>query len=167
MTEEPDMSHQKAVGLPSDRAVAYDGSEASATGQIAWMKIFDTGVPELDAWHMQLIDDHDRLQRIVDRGAPWRRVIAAAERLVACCIDHFRFEECLMVQIAFPRRDMHIEEHRRIERQLTATVARIRDVDGSQVEHRSIPASFRPILIDLMVRHDLDYRSHLHHWFGR
>jgi hemerythrin len=87
--------------------------------------------------------------------------------LGAKLLDHFRFEEEIMRQGRFPRRNAHTAEHKRIERQLSGLLARIRELDGSQEQHYMLPTSFKPILIDLMVRHDLDYRSHLLHRLGR
>jgi hypothetical protein len=58
-------------------------------------------------------------------------------------------------------------EHRRMEQDLRGLIARMEQVDGSLKEHRDLPASLGPSIIDLMIRHDLDYRSHVLHFQGR
>jgi hypothetical protein len=40
-------------------------------------------------------------------------------------------------------------------------IARMEQVDGSLKEHWELPASLGPYLMDLMIRHDRDYRSHV------
>lgn len=143
------------------------GDASSKTPQLAWLEVLETGVAELDAWHRQLIDDCNRLLELVANRAAWIEVVAAAALLGAQTMDHFRFEEQLMKRSGFPRRESHIAEHRRIASQLRDLLAGIKAVDGSQDEDRLLPAAFKPLLIDLMVRHDLDYRSHLLHQSGR
>ena len=135
--------------------------------QIAWMEILETGIDELDAWHRKLISSCNDLLRTVGRDDRWITVVAKGELLVASCLDHFRFEETIMGQSRFPRRGVHIKEHRRMEEQLRRIARAIRNADGSTPEQRILPLQFQAILIDAMVRHDLDYRSHLLHRLGR
>jgi hemerythrin-like metal-binding protein len=154
------------TGRTSDEAVA-NASCLSKPARIAWMEIFETGVGELDAWHRTLIRDCNELLGAVESDAPWIGVVAKTERLVRSCIDHFRFEEVLMERSGFPRLAAHVEEHRRIEDRLRTLSAMIQAADGSSPADRAIPGQFQEIFIDLMVRHDLDYRSHLLHCLGR
>lgn len=122
---------------------------------------------ELDAWHRQLVNDCNQLLELIANRVPWIQVVAATALLAAKLMDHFRFEEEMMARNGFPRLHTHAAEHRRIESQLTELLARIKEVDGSHEEHLVLPTAFKPILIDVMVRHDLDYRSHLLHRLGR
>ena len=46
-------------------------------------------------------------------------------------------------------------------------IAQMERVDGSLKEHRDYPKALGPSLIDVIIRHDLDYRSHLLHQQGR
>jgi hypothetical protein len=50
---------------------------------------------------------------------------------------------------------------------MQALIVRMEQLDGSLNEHREYPRSLGPSLIDLIIRHDLDYRSHLLHQQGR
>jgi hypothetical protein len=43
----------------------------------------------------------------------------------------------------------------------------MKEVDGSLDEHRDYPRALGPMMVDLIVRHDLDYRSHMLHQQGR
>jgi hemerythrin-like metal-binding protein len=137
------------------------------TSLLKWMDVFETGIAELDAWHRKLVNDCNHLLRLLAADASWAMIVAKAWDLVAGCVEHFRVEEAIMQRIDFPRRAAHIEEHRLIEEKLRELVARMRTLDGSLLEHRELPASLGPAMIDLMIRHDLDYKSHLLYRQGR
>jgi hemerythrin-like metal-binding protein len=131
------------------------------------LEVLETGLEELDAWHRQLIDDCNRLLNLIADRMPWVQVVAASALLAARLMDHFRFEEEVMNRNSFPRRGAHAAEHRRIEAQLKILLERIKAVDGLQDVHLSLAMAFKPLLIDVMVQLDLDYRSHLLHSLGR
>jgi hemerythrin-like metal-binding protein len=168
-------SSQNAAALDSDPvatprdAAGHAGPVRvpSKTPRLAWLEILETGVVELDAWHRQLVNDCNRLLEFVADRAPWIQIVAAAALLAAKLMDHFRYEEEVMARNGFPRHDTHAAEHRRIESSLAELLARIKEVDGSLEEHMVLPTAFKSILIDVMVRHDLDYRSHLLDRLGR
>jgi len=145
-------------------AVALSSSQSA---QIGWMEILETGIDELDAWHRKLINSCNDLLQTANRHDHWITVVAKAELLVANCLDHFRFEETIMRQSCFPRLDAHVAGHRLMEEQLRRVATEIRSADGSRPGQRALPLQFQAILIDAMVRHDLDYRSHLLHRLGR
>lgn len=183
VTPEPNPVRQAAAD-PSQDAVGLDGAPVasqrnaaadqtrprrvpSKIPHLAWLEVLETGVVELDAWHRQLVNDCNRLLDFVADRAPWIQIVAAAALLTAKLMDHFRFEEEVMARNGFPRRDIHAAEHRRIESGLTELLARIKGVDGSQEEHLALPNTLKSVLIDVMVRHDLDYRSHLLYRLGR
>ena len=129
--------------------------------RVAWMTVFETGNHELDAWHRKLIDECNLLLQLVNSDASWPRIVAAAAEFVAACAAHFRVEEKILEQLDFPRRHIHAAEHRRIENELLALMWRLQDVDASHGQCRDLPRWLAPALIDLMVRYDTDYRSHV------
>ena len=134
---------------------------------VQWIKAFETGSPEIDALHRELVQECNSLLQLVESGAPWPRILVDAGRLVEGCVQHFRQEEEMLAQSHFPRRDEHAAEHRRLEGELQSLVARMKEVDGSLDEHRDYPRALGPMMVDLIVRHDLDYRSHMLHQQGR
>lgn len=135
--------------------------------QIMWVQSLDFGLAELDAWHKKLCEGCNELMGLLGSEANWVSVISKTETLVESFIQHFRFEENIMRQVAFPRVDAHVEEHHRLEQELRLLVERVQSADGSRPEHREQPTALRSLLIDTMVRHDLDFKSHLNHWLER
>ena len=132
-----------------------------------WIKAFETGSAEIDALHRELVQECNSLLLSVESGAAWPCILADADRLVEGCVQHFRHEEDLLAQCHFPRRAKHVAEHRRLERELQSLIARMKEVDGSLEEHREYPRALGPMMVDLIIRHDLDYRSHMLHQQGR
>ena len=132
-----------------------------------WIKSFETGSDEIDALHRALVEECNGLLLAVESGAAWSSIVAGAGRLVEGCIQHFRHEEELLDWARFPRQAEHVAEHRRVERELQGLLARMQAVDGSLEEHRAYPRALGPMLVEVIIRHDLDYRSHLMHVQGR
>ncbi|HKP25487.1 MAG TPA: hemerythrin domain-containing protein [Dongiaceae bacterium] len=141
--------------------------EKVAAANLHWIKSFETGSAEIDAMHRELVEECNSLLLAVEAGAAWSRIVADSGKLVEGCIQHFRHEEELLDSARFPRHSEHVAEHRRTERDLHALISRMTAVDGSLEEHRAYPRALGPMLVDVIIRHDLDYRSHLMHVQGR
>lgn len=142
------------------------GAASGATGgcrtpYLQWIKSFESGSAEIDALHRALLEECNRLLRALEEGAAWPCIVAGAGTLVEGCIQHFRHEEELLASTRFPRRAEHVAEHRRLERELLGLLSSMGMVDGSLEEHREYPRAFAPMLIEFIIRHDLDFRSHL------
>jgi hemerythrin len=108
-----------------------------------------------------------QVAELLDNEASWSLIVDEARRFLERYIEHFRSEESLLERTKFPRYAEHVAEHRRMEYEMRSVVKRMEQVDGSLEEHRALPRSLGPDLIELMIRHDLDYRSHLLHQQGR
>jgi hemerythrin-like metal-binding protein len=134
---------------------------------IAWMEVLETGIVELDEHHRSLIDDCNTLTKLMERGAAWSEIVAGARHLAQRCTEHFRSEEDLLERTEFPRRELHKAQHRAIERRFDDLIAFLASGDGSSAEHRQAAWSLRATLIDILFRHDLDYKSHLENVAGR
>ncbi|HVM83302.1 MAG TPA: hemerythrin domain-containing protein [Candidatus Binatia bacterium] len=136
-------------------------------GRIAWMDVLETGIPDLDDQHQDLIEQCNTLTGLMDRGVPWPEVVAAARGLATDCGTHFRAEEAVLEKTEFPRRDRHAKQHRNIESQFGVLIDFMAGCDGSQPEHRAAARTMRDTLVDVLFRHDLDYKSHLQQALGR
>jgi hemerythrin len=134
---------------------------------IQWPEILETGNPEIDADHRTLIEQCNSLTRALREGSAWKDVVRASASLSQGCIEHFRTEERVLEHAAFPRAEAHKAQHHRIEGELKALTGFLSGVDGSQPEHRKAAESLRGRLLDILFRHDLDYKSHLEQVAGR
>ena len=152
----------------TDRAVSCaETTRTRADQELNWMEVLETGIEELDAWHRQLIRQCNEVISAARGEVPWAAIIQMSDALAKSCVDHFHFEEALMDSNDFPRRALHREEHRRITVKLWWLADAIRFCDGTSYRDRALPTEFKAVLLDVMVRHDLDYRSHLQSRMGR
>jgi hemerythrin len=126
-----------------------------------------TGVEEIDADHRDLIDRCNALMVMIARRAPGRALHDAARHLAEHCLLHFKREEAILAQSGFPRCEAHIREHRRFGARFNELAARFAKANAQPREHLTIVDRLRYLLIDLLLRHDLDYKSHLDHENGR
>lgn len=128
---------------------------------IKWMRVLETGIPELDDRHRGLLDDCNALLGTIAAQDDWQLVAAACRKLIGDCIEHFRLEEEIMRRTRFPRLTSHLAAHREIERKLVSLSDEVQAVDGSTPAHRALISELSANLIDTMLRHDLDYCSHM------
>jgi hemerythrin-like metal-binding protein len=150
-------------GRPNERAAG----DARMPVYLKWIDAFETGNVEIDALHRELVEDCNSLLLLVENDAAWPLILADAKKLVEGCVQHFRAEESLLERTKFARSAEHKAEHRRLEHEMQRLIDRMEQVDGSLKEHGEIARSFGPSLIDVLIRHDLDFRSHLLHQQGR
>lgn len=159
-----------AGAIPSSAAgrryeLGADGTRPSI--YLKWIDAFETGSADIDALHRELIRDCNSLLLLIENDAAWALILADAKKLVEDCVQHFRAEEALLGRTRFLRCAEHKAEHRRSEVEMEDLLIRMKQVDGSLQEHREIPRSLAPALVDVIIRHDLDFRSHLLQQQGR
>jgi hemerythrin-like metal-binding protein len=139
----------------------------AASTMIQWPEVLETGYPEIDGDHRRLIEECNGMTRLADGHGPWNDIVTASEALARDFTAHFRTEEQLLERTRFPRLDAHKMQHQRLEHELNSLTAFLSGVDGSQPEHWNAIRSLRNTLVDMLFRHDLDYKSHLEQIAGR
>ena len=142
------------------------GRRRDGIDRLHWIEAFETGSAEIDDLHRKLVQDCNSILLLLENGAEWPLIVAETRKLVADCVAHFGKEEELLRRTGFPRCVAHAAEHQRLEQEMDGLIARMEHVDGSMAEHREYPKLLGPSLIELIVRHDLDYKSHLLHHNG-
>lgn len=134
--------------------------------QIPWSPIFEIGHAELDAQHIRLLADGNQVKSLVDNNGSWDEIRDSIATFVRDCTEHFQYEEQVLLQSGFPRYEEHVAQHQRIVRKLGELSAKVAEVDGSDPQDRQMIGSLELTLVDIIVRHDLDYKSHLLHAAG-
>lgn len=129
--------------------------------RISWSPSFETGNAELDAQHIRLLAKGNEVRQLVDNGGSWKEVQRGVASLIKDCIEHFRCEELLLLQTRFPRYGEHVTQHQRIIEKLLELSTIVAGVDGSDRQHRKMISSLELTILDVIIRHDLDYKSHL------
>lgn len=142
-------------------ALGDGGHRHAEPNRLRWIDAFEIGCEEIDALHRKLVQDCNSVLLLLETEADWSRIVADTRKLVDDCIAHFHAEEDVLARTRFPRIDAHEAEHRKLAHELRALVARMERVDGSRPEHREYPKLLGPSLVELIIRHDLDFKSHL------
>ncbi len=76
--------------------------------QIAWLDAYNTGIPEIDNQHRQIVDFVNKLSAARrDR----RAIGEVLDGLVVYSLSHFAFEESLMDEVAYPFAGAHRKIH--------------------------------------------------------
>lgn len=135
--------------------------------QLRWLEAFETGNLEIDRVHRKLILDCNVLLAMISTGSSWAMIIARARRLVDDCVAHFRLEESILASSQFGRLAEHEAEHHRLEQEIRAALIRIEKRDGAFQDRLEQARWLGAILIDAIVRNDLDFRSHILNEQGR
>jgi hemerythrin len=138
-----------------------DQAGVSGRVQLKWIDAFETGHAEIDALHRGLVEDCHSLLLLSESETAWPLVVAQAKKLVSACVAHFHLEEALLEEIQFPRRAEHAAEHRRFGREMDQIIDDMERTDGSRKECHGYPEMLVRLLIDFIIRHDLNYRSHV------
>ncbi len=137
-----------------------DGHEIA---RFQWIEAWNTGLERLDHWHQEIFHQCNDLLDLRASGAAGFRIDSRVDALVVSCLDHFRFEEEMMRRTAFPRIDHHEREHSKLEAALLTLTDQIRKAAGHMPAERQLLGTLRSIIIDAMVRLDMDFKSHLSH----
>jgi hemerythrin len=135
--------------------------------QLEWIDVFETGNAEIDSSHRKLIQACNSLLLSIENEADWSLIVDEVKKLLENCFAHFSVELSALESSRFPRCDQLVAGQRRWACEMQKILARMYEVDGSLREHREIPSAIGPALIDLIIRHDLDFQSHLLNQEGR
>ena len=149
------------LAIVSRVAVCREMMTSRTAPRISWSPNFETGNAELDAQLIRLLAKGNELRELVDSGGSWEDVRRSVASLIKDCTEHFRYEELLLLQTRFPRYDEHVAQHRQIVEKLQELSASVADVDGSAPQQREMVSSLELTILDIIIRHDLDYKSHL------
>lgn len=134
---------------------------------LIWSEAFESGDPEIDRQHQCLLADSARLRMLVEGGAPWHDVQAALAGLIADCSAHFRFEEEMLRNTEFPRAETHVGQHQAIEAMLQQLADMVAEPGSAEPERCRLVATMERKIVEIIVRHDLDFKSHLLNLIGR
>jgi hemerythrin len=129
--------------------------------QLKWIDAFETGDAEIDGFHRRLIRECNSLVLLIENDADWSLIVREFKQFLESCFEHFSMERSVLENARFPRCEKLVAGQRRWASEMQTILARMYQVDGSLPEHRAIPSSIGSALIDLIIRHDLDFRSHL------
>ncbi|MBS1154128.1 MAG: hemerythrin [Proteobacteria bacterium] len=87
---------------------------------LAWSAEHDTGHPQIDADHRQLLILLNKIAHAVECGSDRAMSLDAIEQLISHTSKHFALEEQLMRQHRYPEYSAHLAKHERLALEIQA-----------------------------------------------
>ena len=103
-----------------------------------WRPARAIGVPEIDAQHMALFEEAERIERAVKAREPQDRLMPLLASLTDHAVAHFFAEEQLMRDVGYPRRAEHVQEHAYMMRRFRSLVPRWKSERDSAAQMRTL-----------------------------
>ena len=124
---------------------------------IEWRKEFETGIPDVDHEHRELVDLINGLHEHIASGADPVRVTEFLGEVFARIAAHFALEELIMRKHTYDEYEAHKAEHERL-------LDEIRDImDGATTEYAN---SLSTVVRDWFVNHFKSKDARLHKELG-
>ena len=121
--------------------------------RIDWTKDLDTGIPDIDRQHRQIVNYINSL--VDNRQSGERQVIEEVlSELIEYTVSHFGFEESLMEQAQYSYLTPHIRIHRLFEKRVREYAERF--VRGEEVTDELIEMLNRWLITHIRAE-DMDY----------
>ena len=86
------------------------------SASVRWKKSFSTDVVSVDSEHRVLID---MLNQFIDSDSNLDEALKVFDEVTLETINHFKHEERIMMNIKYPRYELHREKHRRLVADIT------------------------------------------------
>ncbi len=92
---------------------------------IAWSRMYEIGVPEVDRQHRELIELTTKLVDAVHSGHGRAATVPVLKDLIQYTKTHFHDEEALMERVGFPDLAEHRREHERFIQEVAAAAREV------------------------------------------
>jgi len=116
---------------------------------LAWSSSLEVGHGEIDHQHRRLVDLVNRLNEAMSLGHGREVTGTILQELVEYTVNHFAFEESLMRDHAYPGREHHLQEHRKLVESVSEFKRQFESGQGS------ISVELMAFLRDWLVNHIL------------
>ena len=124
---------------------------------IEWRKEFETGIPDIDHEHRELVELINSLHAHMATGADHSRAAAFLGEVFARIAAHFALEESIMRKHAYDEYEAHKAEHEQL-------LDEIRDImDGATTGYAT---SLSSVVRDWFVNHFKSKDARLHRKLG-
>ncbi len=136
----------------------------NAVKPVEWLDSFEIGHQKIDQEHQEIIEALNQLMVASGEGR-------MADMFELCELfrhrlgSHFAAEEAILRNSGFPRADDHAETHRQHFDNVYAIVSDC-GARCTRGQAHDCSSRFAHILVDHLIRDDLDFKSFLNHHLG-
>lgn len=131
-----------------------DPTAALSPSFLPWLASFDVGDDRIDGEHRALMACANDLCLLARAQPPRDTLRRAGRELIALVEVHFESEEALFPLIGYTRRQAHVREHLVLLDSLRALILKDRTLEPPLVA-----ATVRLLLLEHILRHDLDFKT--------
>jgi len=130
--------------------------------KIAWSSELSVGLPRLDEQHKNIIDAFSKLLLAVDEARVDSEIVSdTLTELTRHACEHFREEESLLEQVAYPGIEEHRKDHQEFQERIVQYCV------ATSIGVPSVPGELLAYLHDWLKRHvlelDMKYKPFLVH----
>lgn len=125
---------------------------------LSWHERYRVGNAEIDLQHQKLFELVNHFDDVIQMGLA-DELGLILDDLIACTVEHFAFEEALILQVGFPK----AVEHGRMHGELILQIKELREKMklGGHVSPKSIVRFLADWLTSHIMREDMDYKAYL------
>lgn len=102
----------KQEGRNRVAAAGHEDMESKAYVRLVWRKDWESGNPDIDKQHQELLDMIDHLIEISLSGKGYEETMEQVDKLLEHIAFHFDFEENVLRAVKYPEYKEHVEAHR-------------------------------------------------------
>jgi hemerythrin-like metal-binding protein len=138
-------------------------SDAAVTtlSPLVWLAEFETGCPDIDDAHRQLLVDLNALSDLLLQRTAWQQILDKSRQLRDTCFEHFDDEEEILKNTSYDKLAAHRKEHLIVRRQLDDILGQLGKVAVPSLVELEAVLLLRSILVNHFFRYDILYKAHL------
>lgn len=129
---------------------------------VPWLESFSIGHDSIDDEHRGLIQSFNNFCDLACTQPRITRLRSQARGLIAKVEDHFASEEAIFPLIGYRRRLSHMREHLTVGNSLHSLL-----LEESHMEPAAAAAAGRLVLVEHILRHDLEVKTWVLHAVGQ
>ena len=135
--------------------------DESVMQPLAWLPVLETGYPDIDSQHRELIDDANAIHALIVARSDWHALAATVGKMVRDCQLHFATENKMLSASGFSDAAAHALEHERLLQEIAQIHGIICSTSHPSSLHWELGLTLRSLLVDHLLRYDLRYKSHI------
>ena len=124
-----------------------------------WQSRFSIGIEEIDTQHKKIIEMINHLDQSRFDGSFGSEVNVVLVQLVKYSMEHFKYEEELMVKLKYPEFEKHRELHSELTDQIAVLLRRLKQ--GYNINAYEIISILKTWIIDHISKEDRKFGKHV------
>lgn len=126
--------------------------------KIKWLSSFETGLPEIDDDHRELVDKISSIEDTLEQGN-MQSCVDLFKGFLSQAEDHFKREEAFLISIDFPYFEAHCASHRKLLEMAGQTLTTV-ETGMKPDEAKKCLEEMTFFLLEDVIRADAEFRTY-------